>query len=106
MKRDAINNPRRIVETEMQRKYRSGKAMKCIGVFALLLSIGYLMAKFDFDDTLMGRVDDFLFFMSAFCFMYAQFMSIKNVRAIVLLKFLSLIFLFFGTVSLVVLFLV
>lgn len=106
MKRDAINNPRRIVETEMQRKNLSGKAMKCFGIFALLLSIGYLIAKCDFDDILIGRVDDFLFFMSAFCFMYAQFMSIKNVRAIVLLKFLSLIFLFLGTVSLVMLFLV
>lgn len=106
MMRDTINNPRRIVEVEMQRKYISGKAMKCFGVFALFLSIGYLIAKFYFDETLLGRADDFLFFMSAFCFMYAQFMSIKNVRAIVLLKLLSLIFLFLGIVSLVVLFFV
>lgn len=104
MRRNKIINPRQVAETEMKHKYLSSRTMKCIGVIVLLVAIVYLILPFDYDETLKGRVDDFMFFMSAFCFMYAQFMNINNVRAIVLLKFISAVFCLLGAIWLLALF--
>lgn len=78
--------------------------MRIVAIALLLAATVYLVLPFDFDDGIKGRIDDFMFFMSAFCFVYAQFMGINTVRAIVILKLLSAIFCFLGALWLIILF--
>lgn len=85
----------------MAEKY-SNTGMKWLSIVLLILSIVYIIVPFDYDETIIGRADDFFLFMSAFCFMYAQFLR-NRISPYVLLKMLSAVFCFLGAVSLILL---
>lgn len=77
--------------------------MRILSLLLFLMSIAYIIMPYDCDGTVIGYADDFMFFMSAFCFMYAQFMDRYKIKPIVLLKMLSVVFCFLGAVSLLLL---
>lgn len=51
----------------------SSATMKWLSAFFMLLALAYLIMPIDFDGSIIGFVDDFLVFMAAFCFTFAQF---------------------------------
>ncbi len=77
--------------------------MKIFSILILILSIVYIIVPIDYDGTIIGYIDDFMFFMSAFCFVYAHFVNNYSTSSGVLLKMFSVIFCFLGAVSLLLL---
>lgn len=77
--------------------------MRVFSVIFFVLSIIYVVVPVDYDGTIIGYIDDFMFFMSSFCLLYANFMDKYNVRSVVLLKMLSALFSFVGALSLLLL---
>ncbi|MGN1246322.1 MAG: hypothetical protein ACI4UN_06780 [Muribaculaceae bacterium] len=74
-----------------------------LAVLALAAAIAYIVMPYDYDGPLYGIIDDFCFFMAAFCFAQSQFISPLKVSARSLLKRISLFFLFIGIAALSVL---
>ena len=74
--------------------------MKVLSLILFVISVVYLAIPIDFDNGILGYVDDFMFFMSSFCFMYSQFVNTYYIQIKLLLKMLSVIFCFMGAVSL------
>ncbi len=97
-----IKNPKSIINDSINNKKDTLLYKKLFSVFYFILSIIYVVVKIDFDETLIGMLDDFFIFMSSFCYMYAQFLK-GSVKAIVLLKLVSLVFCFLGVVTLLIL---
>lgn len=77
--------------------------MRAFSVIFFVLSIIYVVVPVDYDGTIIGYIDDFMFFMSSFCLLYASFMNKYNVHSVVLLKMLSALFSFVGALSLLLL---
>lgn len=97
-----IMNPKSVINDSINNKKDTLLYKKLFSVFYFILSIIYVVVKIDFDETLMGMLDDFFIFMSSFCYMYAQFLK-GSIKAIVLLKLVSLVFCFLGVVTLLIL---
>lgn len=97
-----IKNPKSVINDSINNKKDTLLYKKLFSVFYFILSIIYVVVKIDFDETLIGMLDDFFIFMSSFCYMYAQFLK-GSIKAIVLLKLVSLVFCFLGVVTLLIL---
>lgn len=97
-----IKNPKSVINDSINNKKDTLLYKKLFSVFYFILSIIYVVVKIDFDETLIGMFDDFFIFMSSFCYMYAQFLN-GSIKAIVLLKLVSLVFCFLGVVTLLIL---
>lgn len=97
-----IKNPKSVINDSINNKKDTLLYKKLFSVFYFILSIIYVVVKIDFDETLIGMLDDFFIFMSSFCYIYAQFLK-GSVKAIVLLKLVSLVFCFLGVVTLLIL---
>lgn len=96
-------NGKSIVEQSEVKK--NNKWILVLSIIYLLLSIIYLAMPYDYDKiTFIGRIDDFLLFMSAFCFVYTQFMSKYNIVANLILKILSAAFALFAAICLFILY--
>lgn len=65
-----------------------------------VISIIYIVVPNDYDTSVVGYIDDFMFFMSAFCLLYAGFVDKYKVRSVVLLKMLSALFCLMGALTL------
>ena len=76
-------------------------AQKTISVLLFILSVGYIIIPYDFDKGVVGKIDDFFFFMAAFCNMYACFLEKHKLRVAMLLKVISGAFCVLGAMSLV-----
>ena len=88
-----IKNGKGVVnESSDSNKNKNKTTIRIMAVCAMVLALIYIVLPYDFDDTLIGRIDDFMLFMSAFCFVYSQFLSEVKARAKVLLNLMSLVF--------------
>lgn len=74
--------------------------MRVFSLIFFVVSIIYVVMPIDFDTSIVGYIDDFMFFMSAFCLLYAGFVDKYRVRSVVLLKMLSALFCFVGALTL------
>lgn len=94
----AIKNPKQVVEeaTITNKGYSLG--LRILSVTLIVLSIVYIIMPLDYDGPVIGIIDDFMFFMAAFCFMYSQFLNRRKKASIGLLKLISLCFLVLGAV--------
>lgn len=77
--------------------------MRVLSVIFFIISLVYVIIPVDYDVTMIGYIDDFMFFMSAFCLLYTQFLNKYNIKSLMILKMISLLFCFLGAVSLFVL---
>ncbi|MBE6309880.1 MAG: hypothetical protein E7080_02350 [Bacteroidales bacterium] len=80
----------------------SDKSKMIISVILFILVIVYMFLPLNVGRNILGRIEDFFFFMAAFSYMYATFINNKNIRAVVLLKLCALLFCMFGAMSLFV----
>lgn len=96
-----IKYPKSIIDESMNNKKENTVYKRVLSVLLFIISIIYVFIRIDFDDTIIGFIDDFFIFMSSFCYMYAQFLN-EKIRATILLKFVSLIFCFLGVITLIV----
>ena len=85
------------------RKTKNNNVSKIVSVLLFVLAIVYLILPYDFDKGIVGKVDDFFFFMAAFCNMYANFLEENKLRIILLLKVISGAFCVVGALCLVLL---
>ncbi len=93
-----IRNPKSVIDNAIGKKDENALYHKTFSIFLFFLSIIYIIMPIDYDGTIIGMIDDFFIFMSAFCYMYAQFNKNK-LSAYMLLKMVSLIFCFLGTIA-------
>lgn len=98
-----ISNPKQVVDDMTGTNSRRSVGMISLSLLLFLLSIVYIVMPIDYDGPIVGVVDDFLLFMSAFCFMYSQLLSPVKLVAKTMLKMISLIFLLLGVVWIMVL---
>lgn len=77
--------------------------MKSLAVVSMILAVVYIIMPVDFDGPIIGILDDFLFFMAAFCFCQAQFISTAKASAKRMLNLLALVFLLLGALWVLVL---
>lgn len=78
-------------------------AGKALAIAALVAAIAYIIMPIDFDGPIYGAIDDFFFFMAAFCYAQSQFISPQKVSACNMLKKIALIFVCLGILTLSVL---
>ena len=76
---------------------------KVLAITMLVLAIAYLIMPIDYDRGVIGRLDDFFIFMTAFCYLYASFFSGSNLRVAMLLKVISCVFAMLGAFTLLAL---
>ena len=95
-------NGRTIIEQTEVKKHKN-KWLSLLSIILILIAVAYLIMPYDYDHNIVGKIDDFMFFMSAFCFLYSQFMSKYKVKAALILKMLSVVFVFIGALSLLLL---
>lgn len=58
---------------QSKEKPRKNTTMRWLAVLFIILAIAYLIMPIDYDGPIIGFIDDFFVFMSAFCFMFSQF---------------------------------
>lgn len=80
---------------------REFRFLKLLSIVLLIAAIVYLICPYDYDIGVVGKVDDFFFFMSAFCFVYSQF--IKQARVALIMSMISVVCCFLGAVWLLLL---
>ena len=93
----------RVIIEQTEVKKHKNKWLPLLSIILVLIAVAYLIMPYDYDHNLVGKIDDFMFFMSAFCFLYSQFMSKYKVKAALILKMLSVVFVFIGALSLLLL---
>ncbi len=76
------------------------KTSKILSVFLFFIAIIYLILPYDFDVNIIGRIDDFFFFMSSFTYMYSCFVDENKLRVSLMLKMLSAAFCIIGALTL------
>lgn len=101
-KNEKIKNPKSLVKNALNKDTEGNIASKAFAIFLLILSIVYVIVSFDKSDLIVGVIDDFFIFMSAFCYVYAQFVKRKS-SAYMLLKMCSVVFCFIGVISIILL---
>ena len=88
--------------TPIRTPHRSKPGM-ALSLLALIAAIAYIVAPIDFDGPIYGKIDDFCFFMAAFCFAQSQFINPVKLSACALLKRIAIIFLCLGIAALALL---
>lgn len=76
------------------------KTSKLISIILFIISIIYLILPYDYDVNVIGRIDDFFFFMSSFTYMYSCFVDENRLRVSLMLKMLSAAFCIIGALTL------
>lgn len=71
-----------------------------LAIIALVAAIAYIIIPADFDGPIYGIIDDFFFFMAAFCFAQSQFISPVKLRPRAILKRFATIFTIMGILTL------
>lgn len=77
--------------------------LRLLSLLSIVVAILYLIYPGDYDNGIIGRIDDFLFFMSAFCFAYSQFIDNMHARASIILAVVSILFCLLGAIWLLLL---
>lgn len=93
-----IKNPKQVVEEVTITNKGGDSGLRILSVILIVLSIVYIIMPLDYDGPMFGIIDDFMFFMAAFCFMYSQFLNRRKKDSRELLKLISLCFLVLGAV--------
>ena len=73
-----------------------------LSIIALIAAIAYIIMPADFDGPIYGIIDDFCFFMAAFCYAQSQLINPSKVTARALLKRFSIIFICLGLITLTI----
>lgn len=76
---------------------------KILSILLFVMVIIYMILPINVGEGVLGRVEDFFFFMASFVNMYACCMNKNQFKAIVLLKLISLILCVLGALALFVL---
>lgn len=88
--------------TPIRTPHRSKPGM-ALALLALIAAIAYIVAPIDFDGPIYGKIDDFCFFMAAFCFAQSQFINPVKLSPLNLLKRIAIIFMCLGIAALALL---
>lgn len=88
--------------TPIRTPHRSKPGM-VLALIALIAAIVYIVTPIDFDGPIYGKIDDFCFFMAAFCFAQSQFINPVKVSPRNLLKRIAIIFMCLGIAALALL---
>lgn len=59
-------------------KQHKNATLRWLAVLFILAAIAYLVMPIDYDGPIIGFIDDFFVFMSAFCFTFSQFSKKVN----------------------------
>lgn len=59
-------------------KQHKNTTLRWLAVLFILAAIAYLVMPIDYDGPIIGFIDDFFVFMSAFCFTFSQFSKKVN----------------------------
>lgn len=76
---------------------------KILSIIYIILAVAYLIMPVDYDINIIGKLDDFFIFMSAFCYLYSSFFSASNLKVAMMLKVISCVFAMLGAFTLLAL---
>lgn len=101
--KEIMNGKGIVNEITGEKKCKNKKMMRFAAICSMIFAVLYIVLPYDFDGTILGRLDDFMLFMAAFCFLYSQFLGEMKMRAVTLLNVVSLFFCILWVITYVIL---